>query len=301
MLAFFLRISFVTSSADWLEFSHPLNGMDVDLLWQSAIELNTVSPEQPRFALMQASAPTFTFFLALTQKTLGLSLIKHRLLMCFIGSLTVFVLMMTIWSWQKNTLTTFVTGLLAATYPATVYFDTQIIKVSLELLIIALLSLWLVRLKCSTIKQAILHGTCLSGLVLVLIASQFAAIFFPLAIVLWIMVRTDIPVYLRTTLITTMLTITAIGGWQLQHPERWMPDEYGAFLPVSAVHMAVGFHHRRIRQRIDSGFGRFAIAPRLLPLPDARCRQRTDAHAIADEDDQVLRLALIHRHRQKRL
>src|SRR3546814_10849516 len=56
--------------------------------------------------------------------------------------------------------------------------------------------------------------------------------------------------------------------------------------------MRVGFDERRIRQAVhrrDIGLSVQALA---LPLMDARRRQRADAHPVADENDDVARLAL---------
>lgn len=243
VIALTLRISFILSTAEWPEFNTPLHGMDVDLLWQSAIELNNNSPEQPRFALMQASAPGFSFLLAGTQKLLGLSIYKHRFLMALIGSATVLLLMMAAWSWSKDKCTTLATGLLAALYPVSIYADTQLIKTGPELLLITIVFVWMFNFRCQSFFQAMVHGTSLSILLLCLIASQFSTVLLPFAVMLWIMAMKNIALNQRLLAASTVFVLVTAGASVLQKTELWMPDKYGAFLPVSGVHAAIGFHN----------------------------------------------------------
>ncbi len=279
-IAFAMRLAFVFETTDLPQFRTPRPGLDVDLHWRAAQVLGGPA-ERGTFLLALPSAPAFTAVLHLSQSIFGVSLTLHRILFAAFGSAGVAFLYVVMRRSYIATLPALIAGGLAALLPSLVYFDTAISKVTLEILLQAMLLALLLSLRrtdgAPTLRRAGVAGLLL-GLLVSLQRAYILFVAFPL---LWILLFAQ-----RSSRLRRRAALTAVLGLGL----AWLADAAlaraagdNAYWPVSGIHARVGFHdgatgtYSNLPGVPGFPFGH-AFAGRMLAEVEA-CRPLTPAEA----------------------
>lgn len=226
----------------------PVPGLDIDLHWQTADELLAEASErEPRFALISPSAPLFPSYLALAKTVFGDSMLSQRALMSVWGMLTILLLMGTVYRLEDGRLgaTAVITGALAAFYPALIYFDTQLLKASLEL---TLLSCWLfVWAKSPRLEDGRAYFVwCLAQSVLVaaLLMSQLNAFLYGVILILLLGCerKRAWPQKLSGMGVVVVVMLLAVGLFSTR--DHFSSAPHPIYAPVFGIHIHVGFHEQ---------------------------------------------------------
>jgi hypothetical protein len=126
-VAFALRALFIQETLR----ETPVPGFDVDLHWQAARMLRAGAPVQLEW--MMVSAPVHPLLIAAQQILFGESMLRLRLVSAASGALTWGLLHRAVLARTGSRAVSLITGLLAATVPALIYFDGTLFKTSFEL------------------------------------------------------------------------------------------------------------------------------------------------------------------------
>ncbi|GIW71851.1 MAG: hypothetical protein KatS3mg102_1393 [Planctomycetota bacterium] len=169
-VALALRLGFIAQSQGLPEFRTPTPGLDVQLHWHAARHLRAGTPE-PVFELMMPSAPLHPYAVAAFQALLGEDLRLHRIARAALAAISVPLVFWLGLRLGRSRLAAALAALLLAVLPSWIYFDTMVLKVSLEMpLVGALLALLLLGpppAACSYARAAVRGGA--AGLVLALL------------------------------------------------------------------------------------------------------------------------------------
>jgi 4-amino-4-deoxy-L-arabinose transferase-like glycosyltransferase len=242
VLALSLRLGYIWGSHDLLQFRTPTPGLDIDLHWQAAQEMRQSAQDGPRFALMTPSAPLFPGLLSLLQTFLGESLWPYRIVMALLGSLTVLLIFLAVRRISRERSPAWISGLIAACYPVTVYFDTRLIKAAPELCLLAALIMLLTHFRKRSTWENLAYSCGLGLLLALLITSQLNTFLYFLAVVLFVWLQFECSVKQRLMTVGVVTAWVGLAGLLMNNLDDVFEDQHPVFIPVSGIHTLIGFH-----------------------------------------------------------
>ncbi len=260
-IALVLRLLFIHQSHQEADFYQPTPGLDTSMHWEGAKHIRAGTPD-PCFELMPPSAPFHPYFIAFCQTFLGENLLAHRIFRAIICSFSSMLICMITGRLAGRVWPGVAAGLTAATLNSWIYFDTMLIKAGIEILLLCLVLFLAIFLPANARRAGIYIGLGVAmGVLLSLMRfSQGNTTLFFIVIALFIALRTDIPGWQRKTMLILPMVLLAVGS---QLAFKYRAELFGIpttrFLPVSGVHVRIGFQHGAI--------GSYHVLKRFPALP----------------------------------
>lgn len=245
LVALLLRSGFVAETLEIPVYRSPTPGMDIDLHWQGARLLNQdATTDSPYFELMQISAPLHVHWLAFLQKILGdESLLPHRLVNAFIGSLNAVLAFLVLRILIGRRLVCAIVALVWAGLPSLIYFDTTLHKSVLALCVYWMLMALVLRPhRAPRTPELFLEGAGVGLLTSLLFLSQMNTFLYLLAIVPFLLMNTELRAPQRLTQILGAVLVFAAIVVPFQNRTSIANQAYPWYLPLSGIHLRLGFH-----------------------------------------------------------
>ncbi|MDP7038493.1 MAG: glycosyltransferase family 39 protein, partial [Myxococcota bacterium] len=240
LCAFALRALFIFETYEHIDFRTPTPGMDIDLHWEAAGCI--LEGTDPCFALMLPSAPFFSYYLAISRSLLGDNLVWHRLLMALFGSLTILLLALVTMRLTKSLIASCVVGILCATLPSLLYFNTMLHKVSLNLFFLCLALSLLLSIVEDGKEEKRGRYQWLTGLCLFLAAiNQQSALLWFIPAIAFIHLTGRNHSHIRTTRASLWFFFTLALALLFFLPMN-STKGHQHFWPQSGIHIRIGFN-----------------------------------------------------------
>jgi hypothetical protein len=259
VLAILLRVGFIYQTHNLPDFRTPTPGLDTCVQWEGAKHIRMGTPD-PCLELMLPSAPFHPYFIAICQTLLGENLVIHRVARALLGSLSVLLVFLMAFRLTGNRLASAAAALIVLGLPSWIYFDTMVIKASPEILLLCI-ALWSV-LRIPDhwpTRRFLALGIFLGVLFAILRFSQGATIFYITAIAVYVMLRRGAPVAARLMLVVSMVALVLGSQMAFKYREQLFNIPATRFLPVSGVHMRIGFQ--------EGAIGTYHVLQRFPALP----------------------------------
>lgn len=259
ILAVVLRLGFIYQTHNLPDFRTPTAGLDTCVQWEGAKHIRMGTPD-PCLELMLPSAPFHPYFVAICQTLLGENLLIHRVARAFLGSLSVLLVFLMAMGLTRNRPASAAAALIVLGLPSWIYFDTMVIKASMEILLLCI-ALWAVLRTPDNwpTRRFLALGLFLGVLFGILRFSQGATILYVTAIAVYVMLRRRIPMPARLMLVVPMVALVLGSQVGFKYREKLFNIPATRFLPVSGVHMRIGFQRGAI--------GTYHVLQRFPALP----------------------------------
>lgn len=242
VLALALRLVFIAQSYNLPDFRTPTPGLDLALHWEGAKQIRAGTPD-PCFELMPPSAPFHPYFVAFGQALFGKNLLAHRLFRALLGSFSTVLVFFAALRITGRRWASAVAGLLVATLPSWITFDTILVKASPEILMLSV-ALWLALREPKGWGAGSFLALGLGLLFSALRFSQGATAIYILVFAAYFLVRHGHETRLERLLVVVPMLGLMIGSQlAFKHREAWFGVPATRFLPVDGVHMCIGFQH----------------------------------------------------------
>jgi len=244
LLALTLRLIFIAESQKFPDFRTPVPGLDICLHWEGAKHILAGTPD-PCFELMPPSAPFHPYFIAFCQLFLGENLVAHRVFRALLGSLSTVLVFLLSRRITGNRLAAIAAGLIVATLPSWIHFDTVLVKASVEILLLAA-ALWLAVRDATGWRtwQFLALGVGMGVIFSILRFSQGATAIYVMVLAIYVLVKRGYATWPRRLLVVIpMLTLMIGSQMAFKYREPLFGIPATRFLPVDGVHMRIGFQH----------------------------------------------------------
>ncbi|MGO9836392.1 MAG: hypothetical protein ACLP1X_19500 [Polyangiaceae bacterium] len=244
-VALLMRLWFIAETRGVPAFRTPGPGSDIDLHLQAAREIRRGMV--PHFALMEMSAPLHAFVLAIEQSLVGESMLRLRLVAAPVGALTAALIHRVAFARTRSRWAAIGVGLMAAFLPSLIYFDTMLLKVSLEILLLAsILAVVSALQEISGTRRRVAFGVALGLLLATLCLSQRNALVEIGTLMLFL--ATDRSSATRQRLATLVpaaaILAACLGIFAMR--DRLGPSTAHTFLPQAGIHFREGFRPDRV-------------------------------------------------------
>jgi len=241
--ALLVRLVYVWDSSSEPLLLSPTAGLDAQVTWEAARLLTNGEGVAPLFELKALSAPLYPWWVTLHRWVLGDSLLVQRVVTAAYTSIRFALLYLVLVRIVGKRWPAVLATVLLSVLPSLVYFDTALMKLSLDLNLLVLL-IWFVTRKVATPPpRPWLHGVavgCLGALMLLSQLGSFltlGAIFFYFLALKW--PRKD---RLQVVLVGGTVFAVAFSAWVLR-PRIF--DEAGLnYLPRSGVDLRIGLNEK---------------------------------------------------------
>ncbi len=254
-----LRVVFIAQTAHLPDFRTPTPGLDMCVQWEAARHIRAGTPD-PCLELMLPSAPFHPYFIAFCQTILGENLMVHRVVRALLGSLSVALIFLICLHITRRKAVAALAALLVCTLPSWIYFDTMLIKASIELLMLCIgLYVVLKVPKDVSSRRAWLTGIFLGVLFSLLRFSQGATFLYVAASAAYILAGKQTALRRRLTVVAPMVLILFASQTAFKYRTPLFGASSNRFLPVSGVHMRIGFQ--------DHAIGTYHVLQRFPALP----------------------------------
>lgn len=255
-----LRLAFVFQTLDVPAYRSPAPGLDIDIYWRAAEQIRGGLATRPSFEIMMASAPLYVFWLSLTQSLLGSSMELHRIASALFFPFTAVVAYRASFRAFADQYAALLSALLLACLPSLVFFDTMLMKVSLELLLLALLVYTALGLSPEASPRAgLLRALWIGVLLALLFGSQQNTFLYTVALLVYLLSRRDFPMRRRILFGAVISGVIAISVGVFSQRDRLLDLGQPSFLPQSGINIRVGNH--------DGASGSFSELPDVPATP----------------------------------
>lgn len=247
LFALILRLWFIWESQVLPDIRTPTPGLDICLHWEGAKHIRAGTPD-PCFELMPPSAPGHPYFVAFCQSFLGENVLRHRVFRAFIGSLSIVLVFLIGLRLTDRRLVSALSALFVMTLPSWIYFDTMIIKVSVEIFLLCVVLWLLFRDTAGWQPRKFLGLGIVLGILLSLMRfSQGGTVLYVAVIAVFTLVRRNRERINTKLLVAIPMVLLVVGtqfGFKYRQQLFGVPATH--FLPVGGVHMRIGFQKNAI-------------------------------------------------------
>lgn len=132
-----LRWAYIIESERDPSLRQPYPGLDAQMTWDAARAIR--GDIAPRIEPMVLSAPLHVYWVAAHQAVFGESLHRQRIIAAVWGSLRILITVLLVAAITRQRWPAAIVGLLLAAMPSLIYFDTVLLKASIDLLLMTLL------------------------------------------------------------------------------------------------------------------------------------------------------------------
>jgi hypothetical protein len=243
----FFRLWFIWESQVLPDFRTPTPGLDICLHWEGAKHIRAGTPD-PVFELMPPSAPFHPYFVAFCQSFLGENVLRHRLFRALMGSFSTVLVFLVGFHITKKRWASALSAFIVMTLPSWIYFDTMMIKVGVELVLLST-ALWLLfrDVKQWRTWRFVGLGLLLGILLAIMRFSQGGTVLYVTVIAIYLLIRRDWAAR-RYRLCVMIPMVVLVLGTQIgfTYRQQLFGIRANHFLPVGGVHMRIGFQHHAI-------------------------------------------------------
>ncbi len=233
-----LRLAFVAETKGLPHFRTPPPGLDVDLHWQAASYI-LAGERDGVFELMIPSAPLFPYLLALLRWLLGDSIALIRVVFACGSVVCGLFLLAVVARMVRYGPAVLGVALLWALNPTLIYFDTMLVKATVELLLLAAVLLLVIRSDARSPGGAY-ADTATAGVLLALLSlSQLSALLYGAAVALYLTLKHSDK---RHGILLGLVLVVPIALAQFAFARRSPTSERLTFWPQSGVHIRIGMH-----------------------------------------------------------
>jgi 4-amino-4-deoxy-L-arabinose transferase-like glycosyltransferase len=242
LVAFAARAELIRETRGLPEFRTLAAAMDASVTWEAARQLRGQVIVSPSLELSAQSAPLHVRWLALGQSLLGESIVAHRWLSAVLGALRFLLIGWLLVRISARPWAALVAGLLVATLPSLVFFDTAVLKTGLDLtLLTGLLGVTLAAEDVQRGRWLLALGAACGVMLALALLSQLATFLYAAGVVVFALLhrawshrqKLAFLVPVAAVLVPTLL---AFQVWQ-RHA-----SPSGVYLPRAGVDMRIGWH-----------------------------------------------------------
>lgn len=260
LLALALRLLFIYQTHDLPDFRTPTPGLDISMHWEGAKHIRAGTPD-PCYELMPPSAPFHPYFIAFCQTFLGEHMLAHRVFRAFLCSFSSMFIFLIAYRLSQRKRLSMVAGVFATTLHSWIYYDTMLIKAGVEIFLLCL-TVWLATriVRETRILKALAVGLLIGLLLSILRFSQGATLLYFAALTAYVLFRRDLAsMRQRLVVIVPMILLVFGTSTAFKHRDALFGVPKTRFLPVSGVHVRIGFQHNAI--------GTYHVLKRFPALP----------------------------------